>query len=169
MRILFILACFIMAGAAAYYGQPFMRGNADAVVIIITVMTVFAGFLVAIIAILGDPSLIPAGSWRIAENRRANIEARLTQHIWLFVLYLIAIGLLFAGVLLDKAPDTVVSHEWKMWIERLYLFFGVSSFLFTFALPSALHRFQLARVDAEIERRRREAGIPQEEGSVDAS
>jgi hypothetical protein len=137
-----------------------MHENADAVLIIITVMTVFAGFLVAIIAILGDPAMIPSGSWRIAEGRRDNIEARLTHHVWLFVFYLIAIGLLFTGALLNKAPDSVVSLVWKVWIERLYLFFGVSSFLFTFALPNALHKFQLSRIDTEIERRRREDGIP---------
>jgi hypothetical protein len=122
-------------------------------------MTVFAGFLVAIITILGDPGMIPSGSWRVAELRRNNIEARLITHIWLFVFYLISIGFLFAGALLNKAPEALVSMEWKIWIERLYLFFGVSSFLLTFALPIALLRFQLGRIDAEIDRRRREAGI----------
>ena len=88
MRILLILFCFSIGAAAAYYGQPLIHNNNDAVVIIITVMTVFAGFLVAIIAVLGDPSLIPSGSWRLAEGRRDNIEAKLTHHIWLFVFYL---------------------------------------------------------------------------------
>jgi hypothetical protein len=89
---------------------------------------------------------------------RCPSEARLI-HIWLFVFYLISIGFLFAGALLNKAPEAVVSMVWKVWIERLYLFFGVSSFLFTFGLPYALLRFQLGRIDAEIARRREEAGI----------
>jgi hypothetical protein len=49
----------------------------------------------------------------------------------------------------------------KIWIERFYLFFAVSAFLLTFGLPIALLRFQLGRIDAEIERRRREAKIPE--------
>ncbi|HEV2161975.1 MAG TPA: hypothetical protein VGR52_07070 [Stellaceae bacterium] len=159
MRALLILVCLLGGAVAAYYGQPFVHDNSDALLIIITVMTVFAGFLVAIIAIVGDPSLIPEGSWRVAENRRESIENRLIRHLWLFVLYLIAIGLLFVGALLNKAPDSVVSEAWKMWIERLYLFFGTSSFLLTFGLPTALWKFQLARIDAEIQRRRKKSGI----------
>jgi len=160
MRALFIFSCFVGGGLVAYYGQPLAHDNGDSILIIITVMTVFAGFLVAIITILGDPGLIPSGSWRVAELRRNNIEARLITHIWLFVLYLIAIGFLFTGALLNKAHEDVVSMAWKIWIERLYLFFGVSAFFLTFGLPFALLKFQLNRIDSEIERRRREAGIP---------
>lgn len=157
IRAILITVCLVCGAVAAYYGQPLMHDNSDAVLVIITVMTVFAGFLVAIIAIIGDPSLIPDGSWRIAETRRDMIEARLIAHLWLFVWYLIAIGLLFVGVLLGKAPSVAI--EWKIWIERAYLFFGTSSFLFTFGLPQALWRFQMARIEAEIQRRRKVDGL----------
>ncbi len=159
MRALFVIVCLALGGVAAYFGQPFAHDNTDVLTIVITVMTVFAGFLVAIITILGDPSMIPSGSWRVAELRRDNIESRLITHIWLFVFYLIAIGLLFVGALLNKAPESIVSLTWKVWIERSYLFFGVSSFLLTLGLPIALLKFQLSRIDTEIERRRCEAGI----------
>ncbi len=164
MRAFLILICLCVSAVGAYYGQPYAHDNSDVITIIITVVTVFAGFLVAIITILGDPAMIPDGTWRTAEVRRENIEQKLTRHIWLFVFYLIAIGFLFAGALLNKAPDSVVSVEWKAWIERLYLFFGIASFLFTFALPNALLKFQIGRIDAEIERRRKAAGIPPDGG-----
>jgi hypothetical protein len=164
MRAVFILLCAAAAAAAAYFGQPFVGHNSDLVVVLTTVFAVFAGFLIAIITILGDPSLIPDGSWRIAEARRDNIERRLIWHSWLFVLYLLTIGLLFTGLLLEKAVSADWLH-WREWIERAYLFFGVFSFLLSFALPWALMKLQRARVDAEIERRRREAGI---QGASDA-
>lgn len=165
MRAILILICLCASAVGAYYGQPYARENSDVIIIIITVVTVFAGFLVAIITILGDPAMIPDGSWRIAEVRRENIEQKLTRHVWLFIFYLTAIGFLFVGALLNKAPDSVVSVEWKTWIERLYLFFGIASFLFTFSLPNALLKFQIGRIDAEIDRRRREAGIPPDGGA----
>jgi D-alanyl-lipoteichoic acid acyltransferase DltB (MBOAT superfamily) len=85
------------------------------------------------------------------------MERRLVWHIVLFVLYLITIGLLFTGVILDKALS---EHDvLKMWIERSYLFVGISSFFFTFALPAALLEMQRARYDAETDRRRRAVGI----------
>lgn len=155
MRAVLIGACLICAGVASYFGQPLAHDNSDAVLVLITVMTVFAGFLVAIIAVLGDPAMIPDGSWHIPEMRRDNIEAKLIRHLWLFIIYLIAIALLFVGVLLNKASSTVIPMVVKVWIERLYLFFGILSFLFTFGLPRALLKLQLERYDAETERRRR--------------
>jgi hypothetical protein len=157
MRLVFIALCAVAAFAAAAYGQPYVHHNADLVLVIVTVFTVFAGFLIAVITILGDPTMIPDGSWRIAESRRDNIERRLRTHVWLFVLYLLTIGLLFTGVLIQAALDE--HHSVRIWIERLYLFFGVFSFLLSFALPISLMTLQRARVDAEIERRRTRDGV----------
>lgn len=157
MRAIFILGCALVGGLAAYFGQPSVHKNPDLILIIITVFTVFAGFLIAIITIIGDPIMIPHGSWRIAEVRRDAMMSRLNWHVGLLICYLLTIGLLFTGVVLEKALD---EHSlWRLWVERSYLFVGVTSFLFTFALPSALVQMQSARYDAEIERRRREAGI----------
>ena len=157
-RIFFIIACIILGAIGSYFSQPYMTKNADAVLIIITVFTVFAGFLVAIITIIGDPIMIPEGSWRLAEGGREKMEHRLVWHIVLFILYLITIGLLFTGTILEKAIED--HHLFlKVWIERTYLFMAITSFLLTFALPAALLEMQRARYDAEIERRRRDAGI----------
>jgi len=81
----------------------------------------------------------------------------LVGHIGLFMLYLITIALLFVGVVLDKA--LCEQSGVRVWVERAYLFFSVTSFLFTFALPVALLKMQHARFDAETERRRLRDGI----------
>jgi len=159
-RLAFILICAAVAAIAATFGQPLVHENPDAVLIIITVMTVFAGFLVAIIAILGDPAMLPGGSWRAAEGARDRVYATVATHTWLFRLYLLAIALLFLGTLLSKAPNGSWAAEVKPWVERLYLFFGVFSFGLTLALPSMLARLQMARVDAEIGQRREEVHLP---------
>jgi hypothetical protein len=156
----YILICLVAGAAGAYFCQPFVDPNSDAVLIVITVFTVFAGFLVAIITIVGDPALLPNGSWRTAEARRDNIERRLIWHSWLFTAYLVTIALLFVGVVLAKVPLST-EHRWmKDSIEYGYLFFGITSFLFSFALPWAFMTIQRNRVDAEIDRRRREVDAP---------
>jgi hypothetical protein len=155
--ILFGLLCIAAGAISSYYAQPFAHHNPDLILITITVFTVFAGFLIAIITIIGDPIIIPKGSWRISELGRGRMEDRLFWHIALFILYLLTIALLFVGVILDKALS---EHDaWKVWVERAYLFVGITSFLFTFALPVSLLRMQRARYDAETERRRAEVGI----------
>ncbi len=155
-RPIFIALCMIAGAVGAYYCQPFVDPNSDAILIIITVFTVFAGFLVAIIAVLGDPALLPEGSWRAAESRRDTVERRLIWHSWLFTAYLVTIALLFVGVMLSKV-QLAANHMWiKEWIERGYLFIGITSFLLSLALPWTLTTIQRRRVDAEIERRRDE-------------
>lgn len=158
-RIVFLFVSGMLSGVAAYYGQPLVHCNTDAITILITVMTVFAGFLVAIIAILGDPSMLPDGSWRAAEMSHPAVYNKVVTYAWLFRLYLVAIAFLFAGALIDKAQNAVVPAIWKIWIERSYLFFGVFSFLCTVTLPGTLGRLQMARVEAEIDRRRKVDGI----------
>jgi len=159
MRAALVLGNLVLSWVLAYYGQRLVQGNSDAILILVTVITVFAGFLVAIIAVLGDPALIPPGSWRIVENRRESVEATLIRHSWLFVFYLVSIGVLFVGAVAKGAPASVVPEIVKMWVTRAYLFFGIASFLFTFGLAASLLEYQMARYDTEEERRRQVAGI----------
>ena len=134
----FLFAVCIGAGAlGAYYAQPYVGHNSDIVLIVVTVFSVFAGFLIAIITIIGDPIMIREGSWRIAELGHDNMRRRLFSHVILFLAYLLTIALLFAGVILDKALS--VSDEWiKTLIERAYLFLSITSFFLTFGLPISL-------------------------------
>lgn len=158
-RIAFISLCAVVGALAAYFGQPLVHNNSDAILILITVMTVFAGFLVAIIAILGDPAMLPRGSWREAEGERETVYGSVITHTWLFRLYLTAIAMLFVGVLMEKTPDCGITGAVKVWIEWVYVFLGAFSFTLTLALPGILARLQVARVDAEIRRRREVAGL----------
>lgn len=158
-RIFYILLSLAIGALCAWLGAPFVYDNGDAINILITVYTVFAGFLIAIIAILGDPLSIPSGSWRVAENNRERIRGRLIRFSYLFGLYLLTIAIIFVGVLLKKAPESSVPVLCKEWIARLYLFFGSAAFMFSLSLPGTLVKIQQARVDEEIERRRKAEGI----------
>lgn len=139
----------VLAGLASYLGQPLVHGNEQAVNVVVTVFSVLAGFLVAIIAIVGDPVLLPPGTWRAAELERQKLNRRLVRHKWLFTLYLITLGLVFFALLLkDKDPSIV------LWLERGFLFLGVFAFVLSLALPGSLMKVQRERIDAVIEHRR---------------
>lgn len=158
MRIIFFITCVAVGAIASCLAQPYANDNSDVVTILITTYTVFAGFSIAIISIIGDPAAIPKGTWRTAEGRRQRMEQRLNLHVFFFVIYLLTIGLLFIGVLTRKGlPDTSMA---RIWVERLYLFFGISSFLLTLSLPFALRNIQRMRYETETENRRREVNLP---------
>jgi len=139
----------ILATLVSYYGQPLIHNNAQAISLITTVFSIIAGFLVAIIAITGDPALLPPGTWRAAEMERENIKRRLIRHKWLFILYLTTLCLVFFSLLIQKECPQV-----NIWIERIYLFFGVLAFTLSVQLPSLLTKIHQERIDCVIEHRR---------------
>jgi hypothetical protein len=144
-KLRFAALTVVLSALISYLGQPLIHGNDQAVNVIVTV---------AIIAVVGDPVLLPPGTWRAAEIERDKLDNRLVRHKWLFVAYLLTLALIFFALLVAKAlPD------WGVWLERLFLFFATFSFLLSLQLPSTLMQAQRERIDAVIEHRRRTDGV----------
>ena len=170
MRHIFFIFCVICGAAVSWLAQPYVHDNSDATTVIVTVLTVLAGFMIAIITVLGDPASVPDGSWRTVEVRRDNIEHKIIRHAWLFVLYLLAIGFLFAGTLFRKVPEKDVwpwFADLVKWIDYGYVFLGVTSFLLTFALPFSLRKVQMERLSVEAQRRKAESRRAEKEVASD--
>ena len=151
-----LISCLAIAiGAlAATYLQPLIHGNKEATNVIVTVFSILAGFLIAIIAIIGDPVLLPPGTWQAAELERGKLNRRLSRHKWLFVAYLITLMLVFVSFLFTKTYPALTTY-----LERAYLFFGAFSFVLSFQLPWVLMKVQSERIDSWIEHRRATDGI----------
>ena len=157
MRSIYIICCAIVGGFVAWTAQPYVHDNTDAMTILVTVLTVLAGFMIAIITVLGDPASIPGGNWRSVAVRRDSMENKIIRHGWLFILYLLAIAFLFTGTILKKVPEAKLSVAIGQWVDYGYIFLGVTSFLLSFALPFSLMKIQMGRLAIEEDRRRKEA------------
>lgn len=142
-----------VAALAAWLGQPLVHDNDRAVDVVVTVFSILAGFLVAILSLVGEGVEL-RGSWRLAELSRKRIERRLKRHQWLFFCYLVTLALIFVSTLVGGLAPSVV-----VWIERAYLFFAVLTFLLSLWLPWALARMQREKVDSVIEDIRQREGI----------
>ena len=164
-KIIFVSLIFLGAWVSAQYGQPLLHhtetidgvkkesNNELAINVIVTVFSILAGFLVAIIAIIGDPALLPQGSWRVAEIERPKIHQRIVRHQWLFTIYLVTLGSIFVALILHD-----IYPRFALWFERIFLFFGFIAFTFSLLLPEALMKLQKEKIDAVIEDRRKRAG-----------
>lgn len=141
----------------SWAGQPLIHGNQSAIDVIVTVFSILAGFLVAIIAIIGDPASIPKGSWRVAEIRAPLIDEKINKQKWLFTGYLITLGLIFASLLAAKSCTQLSAL-----LEHVYLFLSSLAFIYSLKLPGFLSRIQRERVNDEIEARRNQV-IPSAE------
>lgn len=138
--LLLMAAVSIVAG---YFAQPLVAGNQAVISIVVTVFSILAGFLVAVITLLGDPR---GEGWKALQLGKRELEARLRRHRFLFYLYLATLGLALATLLV---PPEYVSV--KVWFERFFVGFTVFVFLASFSLPSALSRLQMEKYVAELD------------------
>ncbi|QOR37145.1 hypothetical protein HNO52_00480 [Billgrantia diversa] len=139
---------------ASYFGQPLIHGNQDAINVIVTVFSILAGFLVAVITLIGDPKSLPSGGWQMARLGSDLTYNRLVRHKWLFKGYLITLFLIFSSIVVKgRFPTTQVI------LEYIYMFIASISCFISFKLPSALMELQKERIEHEIQERRKQEGI----------
>lgn len=126
------------------FGDKFFSGNEDATQVIVTVFSILAGFLIAVMSLLGDQSILP-GSWRMSVASKSAIQTKLIRHKWLFYLYLLTLAVIFVSTLIKKELP-----EWNFYLEKAYFGLATTAFLLSFRLPSSLMSVQMGRIDAVI-------------------
>jgi hypothetical protein len=147
--------CVILWGSlGAYFAKPLIANNQDAINVIVTVFSILAGFLVALITLIGDPKSLPSGGWQVARLGSDLTYNRLMRQKWLFYIYLIALALIFLSMLLKKEFQAI-----NCVIEYGYMFFSIVAFMLSFKLPSMLMEMQKERIEQEITERRKAEGI----------
>lgn len=154
-RLAFSGTALALSFAAGWYGQPLIHGNSGATGVIVNVFSILAGFLVTIMTLLGEPSLFRGRTWRADAVRRSNVYRRLTRHKWLFIAYLLVLGLIFVAQLIG---DSHPGHTSVVWLERVYLSIAALAFILSLILPSRLMSLQLSRFDELMESRRKSTG-----------
>lgn len=135
---------------AFLFGGKYIHENKDAIGVITTVFSIFAGFIVAITTILGTPvGDTEKQTWQSLELRRNNVFRRLTKQKWLFISYLSTLLLIFGQTLIAKTfPDISIL------MERLFLGMAVFAFILSIGLPGALISMQISRYDELIDEKK---------------
>ncbi len=149
---MFFLSLGLAGGAVTFYfSDPAVVGNTEALRILVTIFSILAGMLIAIVTLLGDPSALYAGSWRVASAHRRERLRVLARCEWLFYIYLCVITMAVIAALVVKfTPDNALAH----WFERGALSLGVAALLWSFGLPRLIIKAQRDRLIEEVDRRR---------------
>jgi hypothetical protein len=153
-KVFFAICIVLWSVLGSYLGQPLIHGNQDAINVIVTVFSILAGFLVAVITLIGDPSSLPSGSWQVARLGSDLTYNRLVRHKWLFKAYLLTLMLIFISIVIKSKYQTA-----QVALEYIYMFFATAACLLSFKLPSALIELQQERIEQEIEERRKKDNI----------
>lgn len=116
---------------------------------IISVFSILAGVLVAVMSIIGDPSMLLSGHWRIGYEHAKDIQKRIGNYANLIAIYvLILIGVLIAIIMKDSGVQGF------KWFYAVLLGLTTWGLLLSLPLPYSLMAIQKERMDEEVKRRK---------------
>ncbi|MFS8182953.1 hypothetical protein ACMG4P_15550 [Pseudovibrio denitrificans] len=145
-RAILLLLSALTSGCVGYWGQPLLVQNSNAVNTIVTVFSILAGFLIAVITFIAEPVMKNARNWEELQLMKSTVERQMTRHKILFFLYLVTLGLALSMFLL---PASFV--ETLKWFQVVFLGLACFVFLLSFALPGSLMQLQMDKYEAALE------------------
>lgn len=122
------------------------HGNGDAMSALVTIFTVLAGFMMAVIAIAADGAVLRRRDWRQDVFHLKELRAKLTRYRMMFHLYLVVPALAFlAHLQLDWSDRS------QAFLEYLLLFLAAFSLLWSFRLPGEITQAYVRKLQQAIE------------------
>ena len=132
--------------AVGYFFQPMVANNTDAVNTVVTIFSILAGFLIAVITLIAEPTLKQAKNWQELQLMKQTVQRKLFRQKLLFFLYLITLGVALGTFLVPDAQA-----ELRRWLETVFLGLATFVFLASFDLPGSLMKIQMERYEAEMD------------------
>lgn len=151
-RATYILLSFAISVAAGLYWGSFLKDGNAAVSAIIDVLAILSAVLVAVISIIGDPSMLLPGNWRVGYIHAQEIQNRISRFSYLFLVYILT---LIASIISIAVKD--INNVYTDTLYSVLTGLAVFSFLLSIPLPFVLMSIQKDRM-SEVVRSRRENG-----------
>lgn len=136
-----VVSCFV-----SYCFQPMIDNNANAVNTVVTIFSILAGFLIAVITFIAEPTLQQVRTWDELRKMKETVRRKLIRQKLLFFLYLLMIGIALAMFL--TPPEML---ELLKWLQTAFLGLATFVFLASFSLPGSLMKIQMERYEAALE------------------
>lgn len=140
------LCVIVFSSIVGYLCQPLLDEKGIAVVgTVVTIVSILAGFLIAIMVFVTEPTLRYAKNFRELQLRRRQVRLMLLKCKVLFSLYLIT---LFFALSVQIVPES--SETWSQILEIAFISFSLFVLLESFTLPSALMTMHMEIYDQEL-------------------
>lgn len=149
LRIAKVIFAGLLSAFVGYYFQPRVANNPNAVNAVVTIFSILAGFLIAVITLIAEPVLKQAKDWQELQLMKSTIRRQLLRQNILFFLYLLTLG--FALAMFLTPTDFV---QLQCWLQMIFLGLATFVFIASFTLPGALMKIQLERYEAALEETR---------------
>lgn len=145
-RLAKLTAAILVSVAVGYYCQPLVAKNKDAVNAVVTIFSILAGFLIAVITLVAEPILRQAKDWQELQLMKQTVKRKLFRQRVLFFIYLLTLGVALSTFLV---PENQI--DWRRWLEGTFLGLATFVFLASFGLPGSLIKIQMDRYEAELD------------------
>ncbi|WIX34955.1 hypothetical protein QO259_10055 [Salinicola sp. JS01] len=157
-KVLYVAASVALAALASWALQPWFHKSEDAVTVLVTVFSILAGFLAAVMAIVANDRVLRGRNWKQDTYYLRLIKNELLKYSVIFHIYLITLVLSFVVSLDDHWPT------WsQFWLERGLLFSTTLGVLYSFQLPALISRKHIDAMEHQIRQRRaKETGESQD-------
>lgn len=116
---------------------------------IISVFSILAGVLVAVMSIIGDPSMLLTGNWRLGFEHAKDIQKRIGNYANLIAIYVVTLLFVLTAIAMKDAQVTGYG-----WFYSIVLWLASFGLLLSIPLPYSLMAIQTERMNEEIRRRR---------------
>ena len=113
--------------------------------VIASIFSILAGVLIAVISILGDPSMLLDQSWRHSYLSAEETQRKIHRQTDVFMIYVLLLISLFAFMLCSGNA----SYFW--WLQRITFFLTALAFFASLSLPFTLRSIQRKRLDRAIQ------------------
>lgn len=148
-RLIFLGVSLVISIVAGYYLGDVLRLSDKPSEYIGVTFSILAATLFAVISIIGDPSMLLPGNWRVGWESAKGIQSDLHRFNLLFLWYILTLGLLVASEIIEFK-----GYSCLYFVHNIFAFFVCFGFLVSLALPFALAKIQRERLDQEIEQRK---------------
>lgn len=145
-RLIKLLIAILFSAFIGFQFQPMVANNADAVNTVVTIFSILAGFLIAVITLIADPIMQQAKDWQELQLMKGTIRRKLFRQNSLFFLYLLTLG---AALLMFLVPTEMCQIQ--RYLQMVFLGLATFVFLASFTLPGALMKIQLDRYEAALD------------------
>lgn len=143
-RILWIAVSLIASGVATYFFSHLMTNRPDLLGVIAAIFSILAGVLIAVISILGDPSMLLDQSWRHSYLSASETQRKIHRQTDVFIIYVVLLVSLFAFML---CPMSAVVYRP---LQAATFFLTALAFFASLSLPFTLRAIQKTRLDRAI-------------------
>lgn len=146
----YIIFCAVTAALASYFGADFLRHSPSALGAMIDIFSILAGVLVAVISIVGDPSMLLPGNWRLGYEHADEMQKKIANFSHLFFSYILS--LIFIVLCMVLNDNKIETFDFAF---NVLAFSAVLSLLLSVPLPYSLMAIQKERMREEIRTRKK--------------